>query len=152
MSVQPEKYAEDILVLTRSLNARPERVFAAWTDPKLLAKWWGPPGSVVKEIEVDLRVEGRYRIAITPPDGEGDLLYVSGVYREIVPVTKLAFTWRWENTDMDIGESLVTLEFHSEGEKTVLRLSHALLPNAEARAGHADGWVGILSELVDFLA
>ena len=48
MSAQPEKYAEDIVVMVRTLNARPARVFAAWSDPKLLAQWWGPPGSVVK--------------------------------------------------------------------------------------------------------
>ncbi|MCH7663230.1 MAG: SRPBCC domain-containing protein [Chloroflexi bacterium] len=149
MSTQPDTYTGDILVLTRIFDAPPKRVFAAWTDPQLLAQWWGPPGSVVKEVEVDLRVDGRYRIGILHPEGE--LLFVRGVYREIEPVGKLAFTWRWENPNMDIGESLVTLEFQAEGEKTELRLSHALLPNAEARAGHAEGWEGILSELGDFL-
>lgn len=149
MSANPDTSADGILVLERTFNATPKRVFAAWTDPQLLAQWWGPPGSVVKEVELDFRVDGRYRIGITQPDGA--LLYVSGSYQEIEPVVKLAFTWRWESPNMDIGESLVTLEFHGKGDKTELRLSHALLPSAEARAGHEEGWVGILSNLGDYL-
>lgn len=148
MSANLGDFTDETLVMARTFDAPPERVFAAWTDPQLLAQWWGPPGSVVKEVQVDLQVGGSYRIAILHP--EGDLLIVSGVYREIQAAEILSFTWRWENPHMDIGESLVTLEFRAEGEKTELHLSHALLPNAEARAGHAEGWVGILSELNAF--
>ncbi len=51
--------------LQRRFRASPERVFRAWTQPVALREWWCPPGWMAGEIEVDLRVGGIYRIAMT---------------------------------------------------------------------------------------
>ncbi len=40
-SLTPKERNE--LVLTRVFDARREMVFKAWTDPKIVAKWWGAP-------------------------------------------------------------------------------------------------------------
>ncbi len=138
------------LTITRTYNAAVSRVYSAWTDPNLLAKWWGPPGMVVKEVEIDLRVGGEYRIGLQKEDDP--LLFVSGTYQAIEPQEKLAFTWRWNNPEMDIGSSLVTIEFRGQGDKTELLLVHELLPNAEVCSSHAEGWVGILSELTRYFS
>ena len=135
--------------LARTFDARPERLFAAWTDPHLLAQWWGPPDSVVVSVEIDLRVGGRYRLGIKRSTQETH--FVSGSYRVIQPPYKLIFTWRWEDPEMDIGESLVSLEFRAKGNKTELQLTHERLPTPEARLHHKDGWVGILENLDSFL-
>lgn len=144
-----ERRQEEVLQLERTFEAPPARVFAAWTDPQLLKRWWGPPGSTVVEVEVDLRVGGRYRLALQV-SGQ-TTYYVTGTYRTIEPPHRLAFTWRWENEEIDEGRSLVTIEFRANEGKTDLRLTHAQLPTEESRQSHAEGWRGILDELDDFL-
>ena len=55
------------LVIERILKASPERVFDAFTDPEQLMKWWWPNGFTCPAAEVDLRVGGRYRLAMEWP-------------------------------------------------------------------------------------
>ena len=83
----------DLLVRhTRSFPASRERVFAALTDADSLARWWGPEGFTIPELDFD-PVEGRaYRIAMQPP--EGDLFHLTGTVREVAPPARLALTVR----------------------------------------------------------
>jgi uncharacterized protein YndB with AHSA1/START domain len=138
----------EAVIVQRTIAAAPEKVFAAWTDPHLLAQWWGPPGSRVASIEVDLRVNGRYRIGLQQPNH--DIYFVNGTYQLIQPPEKLVFTWRWEQPDMDIGNSLVTIEMQGDDRYTTLTLTHTQLPEP-ARAAHQQGWQGILDKLNSFL-
>ena len=72
------------LTVRRTLAAPRERVFQAWTDPAALTQWWGPKGYTTPMAEVDLRPGGRYRLGMRKlPDGE--LLFLSGTYREVRP-------------------------------------------------------------------
>src|ERR1700686_1800927 len=52
------------LVIERTLQSSPERVFDAFTDPDQLTKWWWPTGFACPAAEVDLRVGGKYRLAM----------------------------------------------------------------------------------------
>ena len=88
------------LHLERVFDAPPSLVFDACTDPELLAKWWGPEGFTSPGIELDVRVGGRYRIAMQPPEGE--LFYLTGEFREVDPPNRLAYTFRWEDPDPTI--------------------------------------------------
>ncbi len=56
-------------VVTRTFAAPRERVFAAWTDPKQLAQWFGPHGFTNPVCEMDARPGGRYRIVMRSPEG-----------------------------------------------------------------------------------
>lgn len=141
--------SRESLHISRTYPNALEKVYAAWTDPELLAQWWGPPGSTVKEIQVDFQIGGKYRISFE--HAQGMIMVVHGVYKEIEPRRKLVFTWRWENPEMDIGYSLVTLDFVSEGGNTILNLTHEKLPTIEARIGHEEGWIGILGSLTEYL-
>ena len=51
------------LVVERIFNAPRERVFAAWTDPEMLVRWWGPEGHHIPESTIDVR-EGVERGAL----------------------------------------------------------------------------------------
>ena len=139
-----QQSANNVLV-RRTFPATPEQLFAAWTDPALLAQWWGPPGTKINSVEVDLRVGGSYRIGLAHADDR--VFFVRGIYEEIQPPQKLVFTWRWERPDMDIGESRVTLEFQKKGQSTEILLTHAQLPDEAARSAHKEGWIGILDNL-----
>ena len=84
------------LTLKRRLNAPPEKVYAAWTEPTHLTQWFGPEGGVVERAELECAAGGRYTIVFHTQDGEQH--HVSGVYKEVVPNEKLAFTWAWRST------------------------------------------------------
>ena len=84
------------LTIRRHFNASPSKLYAAWTDPKQIAKWMGPEGIDALHSEADPRVGGRYRFVMKGTDGEEH--DVSGTYREVVPGEKLVFTWAWRTT------------------------------------------------------
>jgi uncharacterized protein YndB with AHSA1/START domain len=77
-----------VLCLKRVLPAARAAVYGALSDPRQLAKWWGPRGFTAPSVEFDPRVGGSYRIAMQPPDG--DLFYLSGEFREVDPSVRLA--------------------------------------------------------------
>lgn len=136
--------SETSLRVERSFDASPEEVFDAWTSPEVLKRWWAvrPDGST-PIAEVDLRVGGRYRLAMETPDGERHT--VGGEYREIERPNRLVYTWQWE---LDSGEpghvSSVTVEFLRRGDHTDVVLEHTALPDAESRDRHAQGWSACL--------
>lgn len=57
------------LIQTRTFEAPPETVFAAWTDPELLGRWWGPNGFTTTTHAFELRVGGRWQFTMHGPDG-----------------------------------------------------------------------------------
>lgn len=140
--------AKPSLTIRRRLNASPEKVFRAWTDPQQIMRWWGPSGVETIRAEVDLRVGGRFRkIARTP---EGEEHEASGVYREVVPNEKLVFTWTWRSTPER--ESLVTVALKPDGGGTVLTLTHEQFTDEAARDAHQNGWTGALDKLEQYVA
>lgn len=138
------------LALQRRLHARPAKVYAAWTDPEKIARWFGPSqvkaGSV--QAEIDLRTGGHYRIAFDMMDGQHH--QVGGVYREVVPNQRLVFSWAWHSTPER--KSLVTVALKSDGDGTLLTLQHEQLFDEAARDGHKSGWIGTLDKLEKFIA
>src|SRR5215472_9328213 len=90
----PETMTTTSFTLSRVVEAPSERVFAAWTEPKMLKRWWGPPGFTTPTAEVDLRVGGAYKLAMTSPGG--DTYVVFGKFVTIDAPKKLAYTWAWE--------------------------------------------------------
>ena len=134
------------LHLTRTFAAPREKVFRAWTDPEALKKWFGPVGYATLIAEVDLEVGGKYRLGMRKlPDGE--IFYLRGAYREVRPPEKLAYTWQWES-EPELGETLVTVEFHDIGNATEVVVTHELFPTEKARDDHDKGWNSCLDRLV----
>ena len=132
------------LVLQRDLDAPPERVWRALTDPAALAAWFWPP-RLEPAAEVDLAVGGRYRI-----DGPGAGIAVAGTYRELDPPHRLACTWSWDGED---AETLVTVELVPSGEDgTGLALRHEGFADDATRDDHVQGWTDCLDRLPAWLA
>ena len=137
------------LEIKRTFAAKRERVFRAWTDAAELSRWFAPSAeysTVVPELE--LRVGGRYRVEMHHKGG--NVHSVFGVYTEIKPPEKVAFTWKWEG-DVRPESSLVTVEFHDLGNSTEVTITHVRLPNVEDRDKHAHGWNGCLERLATFV-
>lgn len=140
---------ETTLILKRTFAASREIVFKAWTDPNALRKWfhidetWSTPIQ-----EIDLRVGGKYRLAMQPPDRDTPYI-VQGTYREVEPPEKLVYTWSWEGEDPY--DTLVTVLFHDLGDSTEVELKHEQFPNIEERDKHNEGWAGCLEQLAKLL-
>lgn len=134
--------------LERSFAASPEDVFDAWTNPKVLERWWTVQSSQGSpRCEVDLRVGGRYVLRMR--DDSGELHVVGGEYREVDRPHRLVYTWRWEG---DGGPhpghiSVVTVEFRPDGDMTTVVLEHSALASEESRARHGAGWQAVLERL-----
>ena len=139
---------EATLHLKRTFAATREKVFRAWTDPEALKRWWGPEGFSTPAAEIDLRVGGKYRIAMRSP--HGDTYQLVGTYREVRPPEKLVYTWAWE-AEPEQGETLVTVEFLDRGDSTEVILTHELFPNEKVRDEHGKGWTGSLDRLAKTL-
>ena len=148
MPAQAQLATKPSLTLKRRLNAAPEKVFAAWTDPEKILKWFGPEQIETLHAQADARVGGRFRIVMRSPDSEEH--DVSGIYREVVPNEKLVFTWAWRSTPER--ESLVTILIKPDGAGSLLTLIHEQFFDEPARDRHREGWTGCLDKLERYLA
>ncbi|MDH3455374.1 MAG: SRPBCC domain-containing protein [Gemmatimonadota bacterium] len=137
------------LRITRIIKADRERVFRAWTDPKDMKQWSCPESAVVDQVDVDLRVGGRYRIRMK---GEQEVWTAVGEYRTVDPPKKLVYSWDWEEKKHQVGETLVTVELNDLGGSTEVVLTHERFPSAEATKSHTEGWTSCLNRLESLFA
>jgi uncharacterized protein YndB with AHSA1/START domain len=100
------------------------------------------------QAEIDARTGGYYRISFNTEDGEYH--EVGGVYRALVPGSRLVFSWAWHSTPER--ESRVTVMLEPDGDGTLLTLHHEQLFDQAARDGHKRGWLGTLDKLEKFFA
>ena len=135
------------LVVRKTIRAKAERLFAAWTIPAQLKLWWGPQGVKCIDAEVDLRPGGRYRIANQLPDGK--ILWITGEFEVIEAPRKLVYTWRVE-PETESSER-VTVLFEPSGDYTEVVVTHERISSEELRKMHAQGWFGCLESLAKFV-
>ena len=139
-------------VIKRRIAASRERVFQAWTTAEHLQRWFFPSidGDAVPRAEVDLRVGGRYRIAMHAPDGNIRAM-VGGTYHEVHPPERLVFSWAWEAPEPEPAETVVTVELHEVQGETEVIITHEHISDP-AHETHAIGWncsLGRLTQLVE---
>jgi uncharacterized protein YndB with AHSA1/START domain len=130
------------VVITRVFDAPRALVFNAWTQPEMLAKWFGPKGFSATTIQNDVRPGGAYDFHMR---GDNYDDHWTGTYREVVPPERLAFTWPAGP------QSLVTLLFEDLSGKTRLTLRHSGFASEDARARHQNGWNSALDCLAEYL-
>ena len=133
------------LELVRLLPVTPSLVFAAFSDPDELAKWFGPAGFSVGSLDFDPLVGGSYRIEMQPP--EGDHFYLGGEFRDVDPPGRLAFTFVYEDPDPDDVETLVELSFRDRDESTEVVLGQGLFKTEARRELHRVGWTDSFDRL-----
>lgn len=126
----------------RKLAASPELVWQGLTTADGLLGWFWSP-RLDPQIDVDLRVGGRYRIASSVMGAA-----VSGEYATVRPHDLLEFGWQWDGEDVI---SSVTVALTPEGEGATLVVDHDGLAVSEVD-NHAKGWSDCLDRLPDWLA
>lgn len=137
------------LVVRRTIRARPERLFEAWTNPAQLRAWWGPRGVRCTAAWSDPRVGGRYAIHNELPDGR--TIVISGTFLVVEPPARLVYTWGIEPFARDAEPELVTVQFQTHPEGTDVIVTHQRISHERAREEHGIGWQGCLEGLTSYV-
>jgi uncharacterized protein YndB with AHSA1/START domain len=132
------------LTIQKHIAAPPQRVYDAWLDPKKLVQFMSNcEGMSLAKAETDPRVGGRFLLLMNT--GSKDIPH-TGTYVELVPHSRIAFTWESEYSKEE--GSTVTLDLVPQGGQTMLTLTHVRFANESSRDGHKGGWTTILDGLV----
>lgn len=123
------------------IAARPETVFAYFTDPARLVEWMGVGATL------DPRPGGVCRIDVT-----GGSVMI-GEFIELDPPRRLVLSWGWERgwVETPSHSTLVEVDLAPEGDETILRLTHGRLL-AAAVDFHRTGWDHYLPRLAEVAA
>src|SRR5882757_7960354 len=137
--------------IRQCFTAAPEKVFAAFADPRLLVLWLSPsPDIKLSLLRFDFREGGAYRFAYHLPDGKN--VIVGGSYTLIEPPSKIVFSWIIEPPDEHAGiVSEVTVTITPDGGGSELLIRHEKLTRTGAVARHAEGWHGAMDQLAALL-
>ena len=143
------------LVLERVVDVSPDKVWAAWTEPKHIVNWFTPKPWQTTAAEVDLRPGGKFNSTFKSPDGQ--VIQNYGCFLEVVPGRKLVFTDCLREGWRPSGQTFMTaiVEIIPEGKGT--RYKATALHSSEADAkkhlemGFINGWGTALDQLVAYM-
>lgn len=130
------------LAVSRTISAPASKVFEAWLDPQMIAKFMRPmPEMPAPDVKNDPVEGGRFDILMKAGDDE---IPHAGTYQEISRYSRLVFTWE---SPFSVDGSTVTLDFDEVDGKTNVTLTHVKFPSEESRDNHKSGWTAILASL-----
>ena len=155
-----DQLRERQIEVSRTFDAPLEMLWKAWTEPRHFMKWYGPKGFTTPTCEIDLREGGRHLWSMQSPDGR--LMYFTGNYKEVQPMTRLVYTESMsdakgivmsaEMMGMPEGAPVtmdVTVTFEHADGKTTVSVSHV----GHGDADHAGmGWEQAFDKLTAVLA
>ena len=138
------------LRMERTYEAPAQAVFDAWTSEEVMRRWWHAGNDWETPVAtVDLRIGGEVRVVMRDPHKDAEY-GGGGVYTEIDPPTRLAFTWIWDSDPSR--EQLIVIDFEEDDGVTKVRFTHSNLWNEEAVRDHEDGWGKVFDNLERELA
>jgi uncharacterized protein YndB with AHSA1/START domain len=114
--------AHDTFVVEKVYTAPVARVFGAWTDPVLKARWFaGSADALGAGYELDFRVGGREVNRGGPPGGP--VYTYESEFRDIVPEQRIVYTYEMFVDETRISVSVATVVFSEEAASTRLVLT-----------------------------
>lgn len=133
------------LQIRRTLDAPPEKVWAAYTQPELLSQWFCPKPWYITDAVIEPRPGGRFNFTMHGPDGE--LVPNSGIFLHVEPGRKLittdALTPDWKPAGLPFMvatvEMIPTGDGRTEYSATARHWSEATMKQHEAM-GFYEGW------------
>jgi uncharacterized protein YndB with AHSA1/START domain len=129
--------------IERTYPSAPARVFSAFADPALKARWFGGPDT---EHELDFRVGGR------EISGSSSHRFES-LYHAIVPEQRIVFSYDLHLGGAHVSTSLTTVELEPDGDGTRLTFTEqgAFFDGLDDPAGREHGTGGLLDALGEAL-
>jgi uncharacterized protein YndB with AHSA1/START domain len=120
--------------IDRAYRSSPARVFAAWADNGAKSQWFtGGPDWKQRERTFDFRVGGHDSLegewleeGPSPVLNSGTVTRYDAQYEEIVPDTRIIFTYQMKINGKLISVSLATVQFKPEGTGTHLIFTEQL--------------------------
>jgi uncharacterized protein YndB with AHSA1/START domain len=146
--------------LTREFKAPVQKVWDAWTNPDMIAQWWGPEGFSTRVEHIDFKPQGQWRYIMTD-DQTGDEYPAEGVFVEIVERQKIVTTDNFDDAAVAANSKLprgmvltVAFEPTTDGTRLTIVITHQ---TAEDKATHeamgvVSGWESSFDSLDAFLA
>ncbi|MFH1498751.1 MAG: SRPBCC family protein [Verrucomicrobiota bacterium] len=132
------------LVITRLINASPDKVYAAWTTPELLVQWFAPKPWTTASAELDVRPGGASLVVMRGPEGEE--MPCPGVYLEVVPGKKIvstdAYVRAWEPAEKPFMTLILTFDAEAGKTRYTARVLHWTAADREQheQMGFHTGW------------
>ena len=123
------KPTDRTIQVERIFNASREQVWKAYTDPKLLAQWWGRGNKLVIE-RYEFERGGHYRFVEHSDHGAHGF---EGRYREITPMERISMTFEWDG--MPGYPAVSTAEFVDLGDGRTKVISTMQFYTPEERDG-----------------
>jgi uncharacterized protein YndB with AHSA1/START domain len=164
MSTKPLYYENKSpdLIIDRVFSAAPEKLFQAWSDPKLITQWWGAKTYTTPVVKIDFQVGGQLLYCMRSADGQDT--WGKGTYKEIVRPSRIVVTDSFADpqgntvpasyygleVEMPL-ELLVTLTFKALPGGTKLTLIHSGLPAGEIIELTRAGWNESFDKLDELL-
>jgi len=105
--------------IERVFDAPRDRVWRAFTDPKLVAQWWGRGHKLVIE-RMGVERGGHWRYVEHGPDGVHGF---EGRYREVTPQERLVQTFEWDGMPGHVAVDTATFEDLGDGRTKVVTTS-----------------------------
>jgi len=141
------------LIIDRTFNAPIDKVWAAFTNPEILAKWWSPAGMMNYHTSTDVREGGEFRYC-----------FESSVYQTINEPTYLSYIDNFTDSDGtpvppahygipgDVPvPTLVEFVFTAKGDKTDMRITGENPYDDSMTENMTQGWNSMFDKLVDRL-
>ena len=114
------------IVLDRKFDAPVGRVFKAWSDIDAKSRWFsGPPGWELVERRMDFRVGGREHVSNRMPNGIVTIF--NSLYYDIVPDSRIVYSFDMHLSERHITVSLATVEFKQAGKGTQMTFTEQLV-------------------------
>lgn len=115
--------------IERVFDAPRERVWRAFTDPALVAQWWGRGHKLVIE-RMEVERGGHWRFVEHAPDGVHGF---EGRYREVTAPQRLVQTFEWDGMPGHVVIETAVFEDLGDGRTRVVNTS--LFHTTEERDG-----------------
>ena len=130
--------SETEIRITHWVGVTKDVAYRVWTTADLVRRWWGGERGTVTAIEMDLRVGGRWRYVLTTP--EGSTFAFGGVYREIVPQERIAYSEVFEDEPEAEAQTTVTFETERDGTRLAVLIRYGSRRERDNHRGYmADG-------------
>jgi uncharacterized protein YndB with AHSA1/START domain len=141
---------DGVIYAAIDIDAPPEQVWDALTQPEQLSSWWGSADTYrTFNWQLDLRPGGKWSSEHERVDGT-QRGTVHGEYLEVDPPRLLVYTWR-PSFDA-FRETLIRLELSPTASGTHVKIKHSgFIPGSPAALSHTNGWQRLLGQVSDWL-